>query len=360
MVKYLNEYFNTRVTELSSVFILYKMKKCFLFFLLVAAAIFALSCTKEPEPEKVDKYPFKPNAPIVVDVSVKKNDSYGVRKFEIDRTELSAAFGGTIPSDLMFYAVNSDGTKIVGEDAYTSEFGFYFTASGDVCMPSAEGCAYFIEYYGASEGYADPTIGIGQYPKSCEVGDTATIRVGLTDGTVTGQPYKLKITIGEAGEWAAYFENADGLTYTVYETVNTEYKPLEVFINQNILCSALGVASASAIVTGLTSKTILFVGINADDSQYTTGYTANNYGHWFDASGNVCNWQGTNCSVYSEWYGAVPISFAIGQFVSGVEVGDKFTIRQAFVNGSKTAILTFKIRIVEEVTDDMGPDESGK
>ncbi|MCK7535124.1 MAG: DUF4859 domain-containing protein [Marinilabiliales bacterium] len=161
-----------------------------------------------------------------MDVSVKKNDSYGVREFEIDRTGLSAAFGGTIPSDLMFYAVDSDGTKHVGEDEYTSEYGFYFTSSGDICMPSTDGCAWFIEYYWASEGHSNPTIGIGQYPKSCEVGDTATIRVGLTDGTVTGQPYKLKITVKAAGEWAVYFENADDMTYTVYETVNTEYKPL--------------------------------------------------------------------------------------------------------------------------------------
>ena len=335
------------------------MNKYCIFFLLIAAAIFASSCTKEPEPGQVDKYPFKSNDPIVMDVSVKKNDSYGVREFEIDRTGLSAAFGGTIPSDLMFYAVDSDGTRHVGEDEYTSEYGFYFTSSGDICMPSAVGCAWFIEYYGAPTGPGNPTIGIGQYPKSCEVGDTATIRVGLTDGTVTGQPYKLKITVKAAGEWAVYFENADGLTYTVYETVNTEYKPLEVFINQTALCSALGVASASAIVTGLTNKTISFIGINGDGSQYTTGYTANNYGHWFDAGGNVCNWQGTNCSIYSEWYGAVPISFAIGQFVSGIEAGDKFTIRQAFVNGNKTATLTFKIRIVEEVTEVLGPDESG-
>jgi hypothetical protein len=31
----------------------------------------------------------------------------------------------------------------------------------------------------------------------------------------------------------------------------------------------------------------------------------------------------------------------------------------AFVKGSTAAILTFKIRIVEEITDDLGPDETG-
>jgi hypothetical protein len=335
------------------------MKKRCVFFLMVAVAIFAVSCNKEPEPDKTDKYSFTSNDAIVMDVAVSKNDSYGVREFEINRTELAAAFGGTIPANLMFYAINSNGKKLVGEDEYTSEYGFYFTAAGDVCMPGAGGCAYFIEYYGPSAGYTNPTLGIGQYPGSCEAGDTATIRVGLTD-TVTGQPFRLKITIREAGEWAAYFENADGLTYTVYQTVNTEYKALEVFINQNALCTALGVASASAIVTGIDNKTISFIGINSDNSQYTTGYTANNYGHWFDANGDVCNWGGTGCSIYSEWYGAAPISCSIGQYPSGIEVGDKFTIRQAFVKGDKTAVLTFKIRIVEEVTDELGPDEIGE
>jgi hypothetical protein len=156
------------------------------------------------------------------------------------------------------------------------------------------------------------------------------------------------------------FEHADVLTYTLYETVNTEYKALEVFINDTALCSALGVANVAAIVTGLNNETISFIGLNADSSQYTTGYTANNYGHWFDGAGDVCNWNGPGCSVYSEWGGATPISFRIGQFPSGIEVGEKFVIRQAFIRAEKTIILTFEVIIVEEVTDDLGPDETGK
>lgn len=335
------------------------MKKNHLLIIVAAMGMLAVSCSKEDEPEKAERYTFTSKEAIAMDLSVGKNDSYVVKEFEIDKTKLTASFGGTIPSNLLFYAVNSDGSKLVGEDEYTSEYGFYFTSSGDVCMPSAEGCAFFIEYYGSSEGYANPTIGVGQYPKSCEVGDTLTLRVGLTD-TITGQPFKLKITVKKSGDWAVYFENADGLTYTIYETVNTEYKPIEVFINETALCTALGVASSSVIVSGLSTSAIKFYGVNADGSLYTTGYTANNYGHWFNADCNVCNWgAANNSSVYSEWGGATPISFNIGQYVSGVAAGDNFTIRQAFVNGDKTVILTYKIRIVEEVTDDMGPDETG-
>ncbi len=113
------------------------MKKRCVFFLMVAVAIFAVSCNKEPEPDKTDKYSFTSNDAIVMDVAVSKNDSTVSGNLKSTRTELAAAFGGTIPANLMFYAINSNGKKLVGEDEYTSEYGFYFTAAGDVCMPGA-------------------------------------------------------------------------------------------------------------------------------------------------------------------------------------------------------------------------------
>jgi hypothetical protein len=332
------------------------MKK-HLFLIMVATAVIAVSCSKSED--NGDGYTFSNNDPISMDLSVTKNDVYGVKTFELDKAKLTSAFGGSIPAGLQFYAINSDGKRIVGTDNYTSEYGFYFTNKGDVCMPSDDSCAYFIEYYTSAEGYANPTIGIGQFPGACVVGDTITLRVGLTDGTLIGQPYKLIITITKASDWAVYFENSDKLTYTVYQTRNTEYKALEVVVDQAALCSALGVSTAADIVTGVvTNKDITFVGVNADNSLYTTGYTANNYGHWFNTSGNVCAWASTGCAMYSEWYGTAPVSFNIGQYPSGLSVGDKYTIRQSFVKGTTTVILTFKIRIVDSITDDLGPDET--
>lgn len=315
-----------------------------------------VSCSKSED--KGDGYTFINNDPVTMNLSVAKNDVYEVKTFELDQTALAAAFGGTIPTGLQFYAINSEGIRKVGVDDYTSEYGFYFNSYGNVCMPSDDSCKFFVEYYSTAEGYAKPTIGIGQYPNSCKAGDPLTLKVGLTDGTTIGQPYKLKITVNADLGWAVYFENADPLTYTVYEPVNTGYKALEVFIDQTALCSALGVSSAADIVTGLTNNTISFVGVNADGSLYTAGSTANSYGYWFNATGDVCTWGSGAAAVYSEWYGAVPISFSIGQYTSGISVGDKFTIKQAFVNGDKTAILTYKIRIVDAITSDLGPDET--
>jgi len=332
------------------------MKKNCILIIMAAIAMVAVSCSEKEE--KGDGYSFTSKKAIVMQTSISKNDTYVVKEIELDQAQLATAFGGSVPSDLQFYAINSDGTRHVGEEEYTSEYGFYFTAAGDACMPSAEGCSYFIEYYGAAEGYSNPTIGIGQYPGSCEIGDTACIKIGLTDGTVTGQPYTLRITIKKATDWATYFENSNPLTYTVYQTVNTAYTPLKVTVNESALCTALGVASSAAIVTGVTGGTMSIVALNTDDTPIT-GYTANGYGFWFNFDGNVCNWgAANNCSVYSEWDGTSPVAFTIGQYPSGIEAGDKFTIREEFINGSNTAIITFKIRIVEEVTDNLGPDET--
>jgi hypothetical protein len=332
------------------------MNKRSLFLSTFACVLLAGACSREDLPP--DEYTFSTEDPIPMDVSIQQNDSYKTREFVLDDGKLRQTFGATPLQDLMFYAVDSNGLKHVGADDYTSEFGFYFTRSGNVCMPSAPRCAYFVDYYGFKDGKSKLVIAIGQNPGSCVAGDTATLQIGLAD-SLTGQPFLLKISIRPASPWAIFFENRDGMTYTVYETINADYKPLEVFVNETVLAAALGVTSPDKIVSGISNKTISFSGVNADGTLYANGYTANNYGHWFDRDGNVCFWKGDNCSIYSEWYGASPISFNIGQFPASTEVGDKFTVRQAFINGTHQATLTFKIRIVDEVTDDLGPDDTG-
>lgn len=70
--------------------------------------------------------------------------------------------------------------------------------------------------------------------------------------------------------------------------------------------------------------------------------TANGYGHWFDAQGNVISW-GTNARVFSE-YDASAHVFSIGQYPGHSAVGDKYTIRQALVyeyETGKKAQVTF-------------------
>jgi hypothetical protein len=141
------------------------MKNQYLFPVMAILAIFTLGCSKEDDtdklPGKKDIYTFIQKDPVSMETGVRQNNTFEVKELELDRAVLEEAFGGVIPPDLMFYALDSNGTKHVGEDAYTSEFGFYFTGSGNVCTPSTEGCAYFIEYYGFREGNDNPVIGLG-------------------------------------------------------------------------------------------------------------------------------------------------------------------------------------------------------
>lgn len=311
---------------------------------LSALLISAAACVKEEIPEKT--WNFTDKNPVAMEIAVQQDDNYKTWEFELDDNQLKETFGPTLPLDLLFYARDRDGSKHVGMEDFTSESGFYFTKSGNVCMPSAVDCAFFVDYKGLN-AQKKPVISLGQYPGSCVAGDTATLEIGLAD-SVSGQPFQLKLTVREAKPWAVYVEHEDGLTYTLYQTVNADYKALEVHINETALVRNMGLASISSVISGVENQSILFRGVNADGSFFQEGSTANNYGHWFDAAGNVCRWQAENCSIYSEWAGTSPVIFNIGQFPSGVEIGDQFTIKQAFIYRSKTVTLTFHIEIVEE------------
>lgn len=76
--------------------------------------------------------------------------------------------------------------------------------------------------------------------------------------------------------------------------------------------------------------------------------TANGYGHWFDAKGNVCNW-GADSMLFSE-FTASDFNFTIGQYPAHNKTGDKHTIKQALVYNYETdktvqATFTFNITI---------------
>ncbi|RXK86223.1 DUF4859 domain-containing protein [Filimonas effusa] len=77
--------------------------------------------------------------------------------------------------------------------------------------------------------------------------------------------------------------------------------------------------------------------------------TANGYGHWFSAKGDVVNW-GSSAVVYSE-YDQKKMIFTIGQYPGHVKAGDNYQVKQALVytlsNGKKVqATFTFKVSIL--------------
>jgi hypothetical protein len=98
-------------------------------------------------------------------------------------------------------------------------------------------------------------------------------------------------------------------------------------------------------ITSQMGKSITFYGVESNGA-LNPKTTANGYGHWFDASGNICAW-GTNAMVYSE-YDASKFTFSIGQYPGHCAAGNKFTIKQALVyeyETGKTVQATFVINV---------------
>jgi hypothetical protein len=100
-----------------------------------------------------------------------------------------------------------------------------------------------------------------------------------------------------------------------------------------------------AEITSALGKNVKFYAVESNGSLNATT-TANGYGHWFDAAGNVCNW-GDVSKVFSE-YSESGFTFTIGQYPGHSSSGDKYTIRQALVyeyEAGKTVQATFTFNV---------------
>ena len=71
---------------------------------------------------------------------------------------------------------------------------------------------------------------------------------------------------------------------------------------------------------------IMFYGVNASGSRANSGSTANGYGHWFNAAGNVSSYAAGY--VYSEFNPSM-LTFQLGQYPGKCGEGKAYTIRQA-------------------------------
>jgi hypothetical protein len=86
------------------------------------------------------------------------------------------------------------------------------------------------------------------------------------------------------------------------------------------------ISAATGKATG--NKKIGFYAVESDGT-LNGNTTANGYGHWFNAGGNVCAW-GAGSMVYSE-FEETAFSFTLGQYPGHCKAGDKITVRQALV-----------------------------
>ena len=112
------------------------------------------------------------------------------------------------------------------------------------------------------------------------------------------------------------------------------YSSVRVQYDMDAVSQALGLSTEQmrSVKVGANNK-IRFVGINA------TGAVANNtttstssstcYGHWFNASGNICGYDG-NARIFAEFY---PDKYGcyVGQYPGRLTRGKTYTIRQAII-----------------------------
>lgn len=329
------------------------MKITKFFMCLMAAGAFFSACQEEGNnPLDVFEAPVSPYAdakvlaPVTKDISVRFDQKYRTVNFTL------AELGVTPAADAVFYAPHDEKTDWCGEDWYSAEYGFYMTGEGKACQRSSEGAKMFVEYYPESQ-----TIAVGQIPDACVVGETYTLEFGFATETEK-QPVKFSVLIKEQLPWATSMEHPDGLTYTVYQEVNTDYTALEIPINEEAVKTGLGLESLRPLLQAMQSDTAYDTtmrGVNADGSYDTyEKYTANVAGYWFNQDGNVCEWQNEGWGAYIEWDRQSPMVFRLGQAVTNNVVGSRYDMKIALIHEGKEVILTFKLKIVAEVTDDLG------
>ena len=104
--------------------------------------------------------------------------------------------------------------------------------------------------------------------------------------------------------------------------------------------SAIGAKMEEWKSTSPTEGKIAFFAVNADGEIANSKSTANGYGHWFTADGNITNW-GNASYVYSE-FNPSTLTFNVGQYPGLLVKGKDYKLTQAFRYKTNGQIATVK------------------
>lgn len=150
------------------------------------------------------------------------------------------------------------------------------------------------------------------------------------------------------------------ITYDVYMPESNTYQATTVNLDGTAR-AALGTAfqmQASEIASkmvaystkGPSNGQIMFYALKPTGKLHLGASTANGYGHWFDASGNVVS-HGTTSYVFSE-FNPSQLTFSVGQYPSRCKNGTDYTIGQVLRykdSNGKTSLARFYFNI--HITD---------
>jgi hypothetical protein len=153
------------------------------------------------------------------------------------------------------------------------------------------------------------------------------------------------------------------VTYDVILPLDTvNYRGVEVPLDTDIILQRFGLstkeeltAALGTVVGGVQSDhTISFFAINNSTRyDYTSGFTANGLGFWFDPNGDVCSW-GDADALFSE-FDPETFTFFVGQHPKHVETGDKLKLIQVMKKEDYRVAIVINVTVgdyyKEEVPD---------
>lgn len=214
-------------------------------------------------------------------------------------------------------AYSSDGTRTYGEMGRDAE--------GEVSITVPEGCTHlWFVVMGAptkwwTHSWNDNDSDDEQWPYAVQFSGT--------------DPYGASRTYNEYP--------ADYLRHDTTVVINASlaydansYSSVRVQYDMDAVSQALGLSTEQmqSVKVGASNK-IRFVGINATGtvSNNTTTSTSSStcYGHWFNASGNICGYDG-NARIFAEFY-SDKYGCYVGQYPGRLTRGKTYTIRQAII-----------------------------
>jgi hypothetical protein len=167
-------------------------------------------------------------------------------------------------------------------------------------------------------------------------------------------PYKVKFT-GTALYGDIVFDGTEvpadlTLTYTIkFPFSATTYPGVAVQMsNDDIFKMAKAFVLQPSQISAAIGSSVKFYGVESNGTLNPTT-TANGYGHWFNANGDVIAW-GTMAMVYSE-FTHTNWTFSLGQYPGHCTPGTTYTVKQALVyeyETGKTVQTTFVFKITIE------------
>ncbi len=224
--------------------------------------------------------------------------------------------GAVTDGEVYYYGINHDGTMYDG-DWTTNAVGYWYNTDEDVCEwgePDPYGTGAERLAYLEGDGYY---FSLGFEDHDAYVGETITLR-----GMYVHGEYSVEV------DYVVYVEEKEELPeqesdFEVHVDMdNTDYNYVEYDLSDYFTLSSLAAAievndietailSDDAYVTAYGSDGEL-ISYDALDNSYTAS-SANGYGWWFDASGQVTDW-GDDSHVYIEdWAGYYDFTYgAVG------------------------------------------------